>query len=675
MRHITTLSLQTYGIISAIMLCILFSQGCSNTSSTNTPSATVAPISKITESIDTTQQYDIVSNPKSPQSTITSQNKMDVNPIVKHSITANPATSTPIPSKLIQSNEGFPTETSNETVMEIPNFPLHGTTSVPFRILDSFYLTDVTAHVKVKSVRGEITPSETSALYQSEIWFEFEVLEYLKGNGHNTIWGLVLIPLPPKPETYAREISTQFIQRIDPLHTGEAIVFMSEYSSLLPRTQQSDHYYLGQFGQYGGHLAESYSLIANRRWLPLDSSPNASGTSDQPQFLLKHPTGNIAGYYPDEIPGVIGASNKSTINLSELRNIAQNGSSLIEQELRPIITKDIRMAAQNLTAEATKDTIILRWNADSATDLPPLNTSRNYSVLRQVTTNNATPFYSYKKNNVGHLQLYYLNTDFVEIAEINPASTTMTYEDKSNISSEEEYTYLIRTESNEYQIDTYVTIMGTTGTTAKGTILPFIKFPTTNPNPTITPTPTPSITPTPTPTSETPPSGGVSGEIDTPTPTPSPTGTATASATPTYTPTPTITPTPTATPSPTPTLTVTPTPEEEPPPGGVSGQADTPTVAPTATATPTATNEPAPPPSGGVSGAADTPTPTSTATPTESPTATPTPTQTPTATSTPTPTAIATATATPTITPTPTHTETPSPTATPTPTQTATPES
>ena len=650
MNFITNLQFHTYGIMTALILCILFSQGCINTQPTFTPNTTIDSIHESQEANPATSISNPLSTPHIHQSKIPSTNEPSINPITDRSIITIPTTSVPTPTKTSQPKASFLTEISAEEVLSIPSYPLHGSIPTPINILDTFYFTDVAAHVKVKSVRGEVSQIATSALYQAEIWFEFEVLEYLRGSGGNIIWGLVSIPNPQTSETAGRKLATQFIPLIDPLHTGEAIIFMNEYSSLTPQTRHSNYYYLGGFGQYGGHLAEGYSLKGTRTWLPLDSSANASGKSNQSQFLIQHPTGNFAGYYPSEKSGTVGASDKSTITLSELRYIAQNGPDLIQQEVQPSIAPNKRMAAQNLTAEATKDSIILRWNVESSTDLPPLNTSRTYHVLRQTTINdNATPFYSYKTNRAGHTELYYTHNDFVEIADVNPASTTMTYEDKSNISAGKKYTYLIRTfkSDNTYVIDTYVTITATDGTTATGTILPRYIFPSTTPIVTATS----SAIPTPTATSETPPSGGVSGEIDTPTPTPSPTGTATPSATSTHTPTPTSTPTPTNTPSPTPTLTVTPTPEEEPPPGGVSGQADTPTAAPTATATPTATNKPAPPPSGGVSGAAETSTPT--------PTATPTPTQIPTETPTATPTLTITPTRAATLTPTPTRTAAP----------------
>lgn len=603
--------LQLCVLIPTLLLFISFFQGCVTTHPTNTPNAIIITAPESPQPINTTPQPKIVSTPNNI-------NSITVTPISQNTNTTHKASSTTISSTQLSTPSTTPlsihhssTDTSFDNILTNIISPLHHSLPMPSRIIDTFYYRDVVVHVRVKSVRGEITQRET--LYQPEIWFEFETLEYLRGNGNNTIWGLVYIPARVYTESAAREISAQFLQFIDPLHTGEAIVFMNEYSSLLPRTRHPNNYYLGGFDQTPGpHPTEAYSLKGTRAWLPLNSSDGATGGSDQPQFLLKHPEGNYSGYYPEERSGTVGSSDKSAITLSELRHIAQNGPDLIQQEIQPYVIRITRMAAQNLTAEATKDTIILRWNTDPAADLPPLNTSRTYRVLRQSTTNNnANPFYSYETNNAGHLQLHSSKTDFVEIANVDPASTAMTYEDKSNISAGQEYTYLVRTyESDEGQIDTYVTITATDGTTATGSILPFYKFP--NDTPTITPTTTPhsqptatlSPTTTPIPTStsspsptitatpESPPDGGVGGAIDTPTPTPSPTASATGTPTPTQTATPAVTQTPTATQSPIPTITATPTPENEPPPGGVSGQADTPTITPTTTPTPTATADP-----------------------------------------------------------------------------------
>ena len=99
--------------------------------------------------------------------------------------------------------------------------------------------------------------------------------------------------------------------------------------------------------------------------------------------MLKHPDGNILGWYPEEKLGTVGVPDNSVITLSELRYIAKNEQRLQEQIARNNINRQIRMAAQNLTAEAAKDAIILRWNVEPLPDIPVLDTTIAYRVLRQ----------------------------------------------------------------------------------------------------------------------------------------------------------------------------------------------------------------------------------------------------------------------------------------------------
>ena len=373
-----------------------------------------------------------------------------------------------------------------------------------FSVLDTFHLADMVAHVKLKSIRAEARQedwgsnyypeTEGSTHYFPEIWFEFEVVEYFKGSGSDTIWGIVAVHgghggQITASAIAAREVATRFIRHhIDPLHTGEAVVFMKDYYHAAPRTQQPNHYFLGSFLSF-----ENYSVAANRRWLPLASSDSDSGASEEPQFMLKHPDGNIGGRYPEEELGTVGSPDNSVITLSELRHIAKNGRSLTEQKVRNRVNNQVRKAAQNLTAEMTGDAIVLRWNVNSVPSV--LNAVTGYRVLRQsLQDDDETPFYTYYVDDsyLGFLLLRYPDFNMTELADVSPAYTSMSYEDKSDISPGTKYVYLVRP-LDPYGTDAYVMITATNGATATGTVLPGVKFPTVTP----TPTPIPTLTPTP----------------------------------------------------------------------------------------------------------------------------------------------------------------------------------
>ena len=272
---------------------------------------------------------------------------------------------------------------------------------------------------------------------------------------------------------------------------------MEDSDNRVPRARQSDHYYLGRFYQYGAHQYEDYSLSAYRRWLPLASQDGVSGTSEAPQFMLQHPDGNLAGHYPEKISGTVTAPDNSVITLSELRYIAKNEQRLQERTARNNINRQIRMAAQNLAAEATKDAIILRWNVESLPDIPVLDTSRTYSVLRQsIDEDDEDPFYAYVEGARGNPVLRYSDANLTELADEIPASASMSYEDKLDISLGTRYVYLVRTlRFGIYFIDTLVMITATDGSTETGTILPASKLSNVTPTQTATPTPTTTLTP------------------------------------------------------------------------------------------------------------------------------------------------------------------------------------
>lgn len=369
-----------------------------------------------------------------------------------------------------------------------PHYHSHSTTvPIPYSILLTTYVADVVAHVKLKSARGEAQKFGSSTLYSPEIWFEFEALEYLKGNGGDTIWGVAHVQQQVESEKVARDLATRYIQRIDPLHTGEAIVFMEESNEYLPSTQLKDHYYLGDFAidywvrgeidQFSDNEAvypvEDYSLAGYRRWLPLAASDGVSGAGEEAQFMLRHPNGNYLGYYPEDVPYVprevlnaAEVSGSSVIGLSELRHIAANASNVMEQESRDYFARRVEMAAQNLTAEVVGDAIVLRWEV--GTSPSALGGVKGYRVFRKSSLEGNPDFPAPGR----------VESELVKLGDVAPASASMIYEDRAGVSPGTTYIYQVWTlEEDVYLFDLYgsevrVAIVAIDGATAKGAVVP-----------------------------------------------------------------------------------------------------------------------------------------------------------------------------------------------------------
>ena len=362
----------------------------------------------------------------------------------------------------------------------------------PMGILDTTYLADVVAHVKLKSARSEVQQEvkqiDGASIYRHRpvIWYEFEALEYVKGNGGNTIWGLVYVGHSAQSEEAARELAAQYVQLIDPLHTGAAIVFMRESDASLPHTQQKDHYSLGRFiidyhsDPGGTNPMEGYSLAYYRRWLPLASSDGVSGASEEARFILRHPNGSYAGGYPEdwsnapeEILTAAGSPVISAIGLSDLRYIAENERSLLEQRGyyidlgrgEPRVSR-VGMAARNLTAEVVGDAVVLRWNVETSPSA--LGGVKGYRVFRQ----------SSVEGNRDFSALGRVESELVKLADVEPASSSMSYEDKAGVSPGATYIYRVWALEEdvyvfgEYGAEARLAIVATDGATAKGAVVP-----------------------------------------------------------------------------------------------------------------------------------------------------------------------------------------------------------
>lgn len=359
----------------------------------------------------------------------------------------------------------------------------------PRSILHTIYLVDVVAHVKLKSVRGEAQQFGDPTLYSPEIWFEFEALEYLKGNGSGRIWGVAHVQQQVESEKVARDLAARYAQRIDPLHTGEAIVFMEESNKHLRSTQSKDHYYLGdvgidhwsagEIGYFSEREAvnpiEEYSLVGLRRWLPMAASDGVLGAGEEDQFMLRHPDGDRTwhGYYPEdwsnapeEVLNAAGAPVISVIGLSELRYIAENERGLSEQTIYPAsVERRAGMAAQNLTAEVVGDAIVLRWDVNASPSA--LGGVKGYRVFRQSSVEGNPDFPASGR----------VESELVKLADAAPASSRMSYVDRAGVSAGATYIYRVWTLEEdvyvfgEYGAEARVAIEAADGATAAGGVV------------------------------------------------------------------------------------------------------------------------------------------------------------------------------------------------------------
>ena len=360
-------------------------------------------------------------------------------------------------------------------------YPIAPYLPIPHSIPLTTYSADVVAHVKLKSVRGGVEKSDRSSTYWPAVWYEFEAIEYLKGSGGDTIWGLVFVEHGAQSEEAAQELAARYVQLIDPLHTGEAVVFMKETFDYLPSTRLKDHYHLGRFyidwfiDVEATNPREDYSLAGLRHWLPLAASDGVSGAGEEAQFMLRHPNGNYAEYYPEdrsfppeEVLNAAGAPVTSVIGLSDLRYIAKNERRLLDQQYQndTDAARRVGMAAQNLTAEVVGDAIVLRW--DVGTSPSGLGGVKGYRVFRQASVEGRPGFSA-----PGQVE-----SELVKLGDVGAGSASMSYEDRVGVSPGATYIYRVWTLEEdvyvfgEYGAEARVGIVAGEGAKAVGAVAP-----------------------------------------------------------------------------------------------------------------------------------------------------------------------------------------------------------
>ena len=289
-----------------------------------------------------------------------------------------------------------------------------------------FLAKDTIARVRLVEVEEHIVTgtSGTVTYYRPEIWYEFEVLEYLKGRGSDRIWAIVYLPAEFRSEELAQAALSYYLnQRESRWDNQEAIVFLEDFIRDFPNTHPEDHYYIGSFFED----IEVYSLSARRFWIPLASANGASGASGggvERRFLLEHPDGHVGGpgFYPKDYSAQ-GASDTTTIGLSELRRLA----TMSEGELVfQWYIKDGTAAIPELTASSTHDSVTLDWELHiPRKDLLELEDGiwrmeTGYSILRRGPDDD----------------------EFERLAELD--ADALSYRDTADIAPATRYTYILR---------------------------------------------------------------------------------------------------------------------------------------------------------------------------------------------------------------------------------------
>ena len=408
---------------------------------------------------------------------------------------------------------------------------------------------DVIVRARHISAEAHITAETSSTAYRAEIRHEFEVLEYLKGNGDSKIWGVVSLPKNHRVSSSEQEARSKLTYYMNIRNTQwdgkEAIVFLSEIENA-PSGQRADHYSLGQF--LSDYHLESYLPSTYGGWYPIVSAQGgASGAGEsQSGFLLREQKNVSLGdwlAYDDPDYSVLSAATVSgqsgdvTLSIEEIKTlVGMTEAKLQERELSlyglmiVVESPDTAISPSThidiLTASSKPGGILLIWQT-SLTE----SEIEGYRILRRKQT----------------------DSKFIELADVRWNGTLdYYYEDMRDIQPETKYIYRLRAygasgdiADARIAITTVAALEPLSGAVATPTptASPTPPPPTATVVPTATPANTPATAPTATPAptlTPTPPTGGVSGAIDTPTPTATSTPTATATHTPTIAPTATL---------------------------------------------------------------------------------------------------------------------------------------
>ena len=195
----------------------------------------------------------------------------------------------------------------------------YGEESLEERIAGS----DVIAMVKLRSVSQVVEHHgylEEAKAYGVALEFTFDVLEYLKGSGGNTLVGVVYdTDAPFNTKLGASMFGENLLAERDTRWDGrEAIVFLSDNHPSLPSSKKADRYWFGILRFMG----EDHYTIASphaKNWLPSASPPSGSAgsASTDPSFLLDVPSQGSS--QATTWSSAIATSTDPVIKLSQLK--------------------------------------------------------------------------------------------------------------------------------------------------------------------------------------------------------------------------------------------------------------------------------------------------------------------------------------------------------------------
>ena len=344
----------------------------------------------------------------------------------------------------------------------------------PMRIEWLILLSDTIARVKLIQVESHTTTNNETPNYRArhgaELWFEFEVLEYLKGDGKAKIWGVTIAPFHRvATEQEAEAVANYLLNTRDTRwDNAEAIIFLYNEIQSISSASHPNRYALGSLLE-GNPPQAAYSLDSVGGWFPLLPSKRAPGPRGARRFLLIDPDFQGDPRFTEDIRrtrnawrelGASESSDTTTMAVSDLRRLIANESELLRREQEKQITAmRNRTAAQELTATQTNAGIVLRWKI-------------KYSSLHYTT--------SYRVSRKANGE-----TKFTQIINVQPQQEDVSYEDTTGIEPGVAYTYKVTAILKDDIPSMFNTSYGEYGGEAEVSI--------TTAAPRRTPTPTPGV--------------------------------------------------------------------------------------------------------------------------------------------------------------------------------------
>ena len=311
-----------------------------------------------------------------------------------------------------------------------PQSPVSHYNPQPLRMEQLILFADVIARVRLLEVddyidTNLITPN-IHVRYGPELWFEFEVLEYLKGSGAPKIWGVTYAESSHRAGARgaARDIAERLRSGRDTRWDNrEAIVFLYDEVEHISSTSHPDRYVMSSILVSG---LPTHSLTSVGGWFPLLRSDRAPGPRGARRFLLIDPDFRGEPRFNEDIRRTrnawreLGASESpdtTTMAVSDLKRLIANEPALVrlEQEREIVI---IRYATRpdKLTATQTNNGIMLRWEFRTSS---PTHDTTGYRVFRRADG----------------------ETEFTRLSDVR--TLNMNYEDTTAVEPGVAYTYKV----------------------------------------------------------------------------------------------------------------------------------------------------------------------------------------------------------------------------------------